>query len=106
MEILPMVDAIETFNSRCMLPGLNGRAREFAERYGLAATVGSDAHTCWELGRSILLLPDFANADDLRQVLRTGTANTRWSPPWIHLSSRYAVFRKRIRSHLDTPNAA
>jgi hypothetical protein len=105
VAVLPMVDAIETYNSRCMRPAQNHMALEFARRHGLAGTVGSDAHTCWELGRSTLLLPPFADAESLRQIIRRGRQHTRWSPPWIHLSSRYAVLRKRLRARLDRSRA-
>ena len=106
LEVVPLVDAIETFNSRCMRPAQNRAASLFAEQHGLAGTVGSDAHTCWELGRSTLLLPAFRNAGELRDVLRQGQPQTRWSPPWIHLASRYAVLRKRLGTVLDTTFSA
>ncbi len=32
LEILPFVDAIEVYNSRCMLPGFNRAAKRFAEK--------------------------------------------------------------------------
>jgi predicted metal-dependent phosphoesterase TrpH len=44
LEILPDVDAIEVYNSRCMLPRFNRAARQFVEKHHLAGTVGSDAH--------------------------------------------------------------
>lgn len=44
LEILPLVDAIETFNSRCMWPGFNQRAKNFATQHDIPGTVGSDAH--------------------------------------------------------------
>src|ERR1044071_1726254 len=44
LEILPEVDAIEVYNSRCMNPGFNRQARQFADKHHLAVTVGSDAH--------------------------------------------------------------
>jgi predicted metal-dependent phosphoesterase TrpH len=106
LEILHLVDAIEIFNSRCMQPRHNAYAREFAERHQLAGTVGSDAHTCWELGRSTQLLPDFGSADELRRGIRESRYSTRWSPPWIHLASRYAVCRKRLSHILDMPPRA
>jgi len=106
LEVLPLVDAIETYNSRCMLPRHNRMARQFASRHAVPGTVGSDAHTCWELGRSTLSLPPFRDAVELRRVIREGRAQTRWSPPWIHLSSRYAVIAKRIRANLDMTRAA
>lgn len=96
LEIMPLVDAIEVFNSRCMLPEFNRRAREFAEQHALAGTVGSDAHATFELGRSVLLLEPFTDADGLRRVIRTGIPKTRASPPWFHLVSRYAKYRKQI----------
>ncbi len=96
LEILPGVDAIEVFNSRCMSRSYNEAARRFAEQHQAAVTVGSDAHASLELGRSVMLLEPFEDADGLRRVLRAGHFETRWSPPWYHLISRYASLRKRI----------
>jgi hypothetical protein len=100
--IAPLVDAIEVFNSRCMQPADNCSALEFSRLHDLPATVGSDAHTAWEVGRSVLLLPHFASADELRAVIRMGRAQTRASPPWIHLASRWARWRKKLTAGLDT----
>jgi predicted metal-dependent phosphoesterase TrpH len=98
LEILPDVDAIEVFNSRCMYPRFNRRAREFAEKYDVAGTIGSDAHATFELGRSTLLLDHFDDPDGLRQVIRHGRPREKWSPWWFHLSSRYASFVKKLKS--------
>jgi predicted metal-dependent phosphoesterase TrpH len=103
LEILPLVDAIEVYNSRCMRPIFNRRAMEFAEKHNVAGTVGSDAHAAFELGRSLVLLEPFEGPDEMRKVIRTAKYQTRWSPPWIHLSSRYATLRKGINFRLDTP---
>jgi len=102
LEITPLVDAIEVYNSRCILPSYNRLALDFARRHNLAGTVGSDAHTAMELGRSVLMLDPFESSDGLRRSIRTGVAQTRWSPPWFHLSSRYAALRKKINFRLDT----
>lgn len=102
LEILPQVDAIEVYNSRCMLPRFNREAREFAEKHNIAGTVGSDAHAAFELGRSLMLLDPFEGADELRKVIRTGTPRVRWSPPWFHVTSRYASLRRKIKLGLDT----
>lgn len=96
-EILPLVDAIETFNSRCMFPRFNAEAEEFARRNGVPRTVGSDAHAAFELGRSLLEVEPFEGPDELRAVVRRGSARVKWSPPWVHLASRYASIHKRIR---------
>ena len=95
LVILPFVDAIEVYNSRCMLPRFNRWARVFAEKHHIPGTVGSDAHAAFEVGRSLLQLELFENADGLRRVIRAGKPITKWSPPWFHLSSRYAVVTKR-----------
>ncbi len=96
LQITPLVDAIEVYNSRCVRPSFNRQASAFAAEHDLAGTVGSDAHAPIELGRSVLLLDDFTDADGLRRVIRQGKAETVWSPPWFHLISRYATYRKRI----------
>jgi predicted metal-dependent phosphoesterase TrpH len=101
LEILPFVDAIEVYNSRCMQPVFNQMARAFAEAHDIPGTVGSDAHAAFELGRSFLVLDPFEEAEGLRQVIRRGQAKTRWSPPWIHLISRYATLRKKMKIGLD-----
>jgi predicted metal-dependent phosphoesterase TrpH len=96
LEILPEVDAIEVYNSRCWLPRFNRQARQFAQTHNLPGTVGSDAHAAFELGRSVMLLEEFDGPDQLREIIRKGIPRVRWSPPWIHLTSRYAVAYKKI----------
>src|SRR5690349_6919021 len=66
LEILPEVDAIEVYNSRCMNPRFNREAREFAEKHNIAGTVGSDAHVTFELGRSVMLLRSEEHTSELQ----------------------------------------
>ncbi len=96
LEILPFVDAIEVYNSRCMLPRFNLRAGSFAQKYNIAGTVGSDAHAAFEVGRSLLLLDQFTGPDEMRKVIRKGIPKVKWSPPWFHLTSRYASIMKKF----------
>lgn len=96
LEILPLVDAIETFNSRCTKAQYNLQAQDFARQHNIPGTVGSDAHTVIELGRSSLTLEAFASADDLRRVIARGQAQVQLSSPLIHLASRYAVIVKKL----------
>jgi hypothetical protein len=98
LEILPEVDAIEVYNSRCMFAGFNRRAGKFAEAHGLAGTVGSDAHALFELGRSLLLLEPFSGPQELREVLPRATRRVRPSPWWYHLASRHASLMKALKS--------
>jgi predicted metal-dependent phosphoesterase TrpH len=105
LEITPLVDAIETFNARCMDMHPNLEAREFARLHNLAGTVGSDAHTTLEVGRATLILDEFTGADGLRQVIRSGKESVRLSSPLIHLTSRYASLLKKL-GLVDRPDTA
>jgi hypothetical protein len=96
LKILPLVDAIETFNARCMNMRPNQQAQEFARLHNLAGTAGSDAHTAFELGRALLELDAFETAGDLKRVIRSARAVTRLSSPLIHLTSRYATILKKL----------
>jgi predicted metal-dependent phosphoesterase TrpH len=101
LEILPRVDAIEVYNSRCMLPRFNREARRFAERHNIPGTVGSDAHAAFEVGRSVLQLEPFDGSDGLRSIIRTGVPQLKWSPPWYRLVSRYAAAYQKVTDRLD-----
>jgi predicted metal-dependent phosphoesterase TrpH len=96
LNILPFVDAIEVYNSRCMRKSFNQEARLFAETHNTPGTVGSDAHAAFEVGRSVLKLKPFNGPDELRTIIRSGVPITKWSPPWIHLTSRYATVTKKL----------
>jgi len=98
LEILPFVDAIEIYNSRCMFPRFNVAAKRFAEKHNIPGTVGSDAHAAFEVGRSLLLLEQFEGPDEMREVIRRGIPNVKWSPPWFHLTSRYASILKKMKT--------
>lgn len=94
--IVPLIDAVEIFNARCMRPGYNEQAQTFAKLHDLPGTAGSDAHALFELGRARLVLPPFRDADELRSVIREAQVQGKLSSPWVHLASRYAVWRKRL----------
>jgi predicted metal-dependent phosphoesterase TrpH len=98
LEILPFVDAIEVYNSRCMFPRFNHQAELFAREHNIAGTVGSDAHATYEVGRSLLLLDQFTGPEGLRQVIRGAKMQVKWSPWWFHLVSRYASTKKNKKS--------
>lgn len=95
-RIAPLVDAIETFNSRCYLPMFNRQARVFADDNNLSGTAGSDAHALFEVGTAAMLLPEFEDAASLRQAMKEVEFEVKLSPPWVHLYSRYAVWRKKF----------
>jgi predicted metal-dependent phosphoesterase TrpH len=96
LAILPDIDAIEVHNSRCMFPRFNSEAQSFAERHNIPGTVGSDAHAAFELGRGLLLLEQFEDSEGMRKVIRKGIPKVKWSPPWVHFSSRFASTYKKM----------
>ena len=51
LKILPDIDAIEVFNSRCYSASYNQQAQAFAQSHQVAGTVGSDAHAPFETGQ-------------------------------------------------------
>lgn len=96
LEILPYIDAVETFNSRCLLPRFNRRARDFAAAHGVPGTFGSDAHAAFELGRGLLRLPYFDDAQSLRHALKDAEIFKSVSgTPLVRLVSRRAVWWKK-----------
>lgn len=95
-EILPLVDAVEVFNARVATPAQNRRAADLAATAGKPGTAGSDAHAYMEVGRTTMRLPDFHDAESLRGALSAGEVRGRLSPYWVHLLSRYAVWRKTV----------
>ena len=96
-ELLPYLDAVEGFNSRCVNPEFNQKALEFSHAHGLPFTVGSDSHSLIEVARSYLELPPFQNSDELRKSIRAAKPVTRISSPLVHLTSRYSVMVKKIQ---------
>lgn len=96
LRIIPLIDAIEVFNARCLWPSYNREAIDFAYQHHLLGTVGSDAHTAGELGKASLLLPEFQDAAGLRLALTEAQQRCTLSAPWVHLASRYAAYRKKI----------
>jgi predicted metal-dependent phosphoesterase TrpH len=103
LDIAPYVDAIEVFNSRCMDPRFNHRAKVFAEKHNLPGTVGSDAHGAFEVAKSVLLLDPFTGPDEMRKVIRQAKVKTRLSPWWVHLVSRYASIKKKRDAEIKNP---
>jgi predicted metal-dependent phosphoesterase TrpH len=95
-EIVPLVDAIEVGNARVLKQNTNEQALSFANEYGLAYTAGSDAHDPYEVGRMALDVPEFSDADGLREVIRQGRVTGTKSHAWVHLFSVQARFVKRL----------
>jgi predicted metal-dependent phosphoesterase TrpH len=95
LDIIPFVDAVEVYNSRCAFSSFNRKAKKFAEQHNLPGTVGSDAHAAFEVGRSLLVLDQFQGPDGMRKVIRNGIPQVKSSPVWFRLASRYASLKNK-----------
>jgi predicted metal-dependent phosphoesterase TrpH len=98
-RIIPLVDALEVFNARNWCSRSNRRAAGLAAESGLLGTAGSDAHAYSEIGRAIVRMPVFRNAEEMRYALATAQIAGRRSTPLVHIASRYASVRKSLGWH-------
>ncbi|HYM49778.1 MAG TPA: PHP domain-containing protein [Candidatus Limnocylindrales bacterium] len=97
-ELGPAIDVIEVFNARCVRASSNAAAARLADLLPVARSAASDAHSLFEIGRSYVEGPDFSDAPGLKRCLQQGLMHARRSPAAIHLLSRYAAIRHRLRS--------
>lgn len=98
-RIMPLVDALEVFNARSWCSWSNRRAAGLAAGSGLLGTAGSDAHAYSEIGRAIMRMPVFRDAEEMRLALASAQIAGRRSTPLVHLASRYASVRKSLGWH-------
>ena len=98
--LLPHVDAIEVFNSRCWTRRINDLALALAHETGILGTVGSDAHSYREIGRSTLRTSEFQSPTEFVTALQTAQYDVRLSSALIHLTSRWAVLVKKYRARV------
>ncbi len=94
--LVPHVDAVETFNARCLGIRPNLEAALFANENDLLQIVGSDAHTLNELGMATLVMPNFNDVESFIEGLSIAEQNTELSPFYVHLFSNYAKFSKLL----------
>jgi predicted metal-dependent phosphoesterase TrpH len=103
------VDAIEGFNCRNILPRHDERAQALAREVSKPATLGTDAHSPWEVGAACLEMDDFDTPEELLQALSGARRLGRRSLPMVHWISTYAKIRWRLGlrpTYASPPRAA
>jgi predicted metal-dependent phosphoesterase TrpH len=90
------VDAIEGFNCRNILARHDAKARDTAAGVDKPVTLGTDAHSPWELGGAVLEIDDFETPEELLRSLRGGRIIGGRSLPMVHWISTYAKIRWRL----------
>jgi predicted metal-dependent phosphoesterase TrpH len=96
-EIVDQIDVIEVFNARAPLLRSSTKAQTFANKYGIATGVGSDAHTISEIGNAYMEMSEFNDRNDFLQALRTGKIVGRRTNPLIHFVSGWAKLKSRLK---------
>jgi predicted metal-dependent phosphoesterase TrpH len=91
-----LVDMLEVFNSRVTLPADNVRAVQYASRFALAPSAGSDSHCMYEIGHAFVLMDPFDGPNEFMASLRRGHVQGRLSPLFVHLASQWAKNRRRL----------
>lgn len=96
-KLAKKVDAVEVFNAHVLSPKYNEMALEFAEKFKLAQTGGSDSHSPWEVGNAWTE----ADADDLegfRKALlkRKTAAKGNYVAPHLRFMPGIAKLRKKL----------
>jgi len=94
--ILADVDIIEVFNARVTHARDNNRAADLAERRGLLAGAGSDAHAACEVGRAYVEMPPYADAESFLASLAQGRIGGSLSSPLVHVFSSVARLAKKV----------
>ncbi len=70
--IIKHVDAIEGFNSMCIMERFNREAREFAQDHGKSIVAGSDAHFMSDMGSAYTILDCERNESSVLEAIRSG----------------------------------
>ena len=94
--IVEQIDILEVFNSRSPLLRSSAKANLFAEKYSIAKSAGSDAHTTSEIGNAYVEMPEFNGKDDFLQALQKGRICGNRTNPLIHFASVWARLRKKL----------
>lgn len=98
--LLPLLDYVETWNSRLVLGDGNRRAAELAHAHGLPGAAVSDAHTLLEVGVSYTIVDGpLGDATDLRTGLVGARMVTSHGSRLVRLGMPLAKVIQRLRGN-------
>jgi predicted metal-dependent phosphoesterase TrpH len=99
-RVLPLLDYVETWNSRLMIGDGNRRAAELALAHGLPGAAVSDAHTLLEVGVSFTIIDGpLGDAADLRTGLVGAHLVTSRGSRLVRLGMPLAKLIQRLRGN-------
>jgi len=93
-ELVGNIDIIEVFNARSPLLRYSNRALNFAQKYGIPGSAGSDAHSLDEIGNAYIEMPEFNSRDEFLQALTRGKIFGHRSSLLVHFHSNWARLKK------------
>lgn len=99
-QIARQIDIIEVMNARVALKRDILKARDFARKYGIAASAGSDAHTSREIGNAYVEMPEFTGREDFLLALSKGGLAGHRTNPLSHFGSTWARIKSNFRKKL------
>jgi predicted metal-dependent phosphoesterase TrpH len=97
LEILKELNFIEVFNARSPRAEYAERSLEFARRYGLLGSAGSDAHTIGEIGNAYVEMPDFRTKTEFLKSLKQGEIKGQRASYLVHFASTWSKVKNRWR---------
>jgi len=87
------IDMVEVYNCRVTFQRHNQAAAEFAARHAIPGIAASDSHSIFEIAMASNAMPAFETADELRAALPHNDWTASRSTVFIHLTTRWAVWR-------------
>ncbi|MFQ6121934.1 MAG: PHP domain-containing protein [Dehalococcoidales bacterium] len=97
-ELAEQIDIMEVFNARSPLLRSSAKALAFAQKYDIAKSAGSDAHTVDEIGNAYVEMAEFDGKDEFLQALANGKIHGHRTNPLTHFSSAWAKLKTRFSS--------
>jgi len=95
-EIVEQIDIMEVFNSRSPLLRSSAKALAFAQKYDIAKSAGSDAHTSDAIGNAYVEMAEFNGKDDFLRALAKGKIYGHRTNPVTHFSSAWARLKTQF----------
>lgn len=99
-KIVTNLDAVEVFNSRCILPSANKKAEIFARRNSIPSIAGSDAHFFGEIGNVFCRMNCEKNIGSVLEGIKKGKIEItgRKSPIAMHAKTHFVKFKRNLSS--------
>lgn len=99
-EIKSHVDAVEVFNSRCMLPSANKKAVIFARKNSIPEIAGSDAHFLGEIGNVFCRMDCEKSIGSILEGIKKGKIEITGKKSRIamHAKTHFVKFNRKFSS--------